>query len=217
MKKEIRILETIIKTAPGLKAQIIFSAILLLVGLLCEFLSSSNLSCMILITNSGLFFYQSIMTASGSGIAQSSASAKKLQTTYPFYIQIPMYIIIFFIISIHRLYIVSMPLPDVSLEDSYAQHGTLILGFSILCINIMILEILFSKHVILGLIFMLTIFFPAYIFANMFDEFFKISMNSAIALGFLIIIAGSLLAILTANLLYKYPISAHMMKENTKS
>ena len=42
-------------------------------------------------------------------------------------------------------------------------------------------------------------------------------MNSAIALGFLIIIAGSLLAILTANLLYKYPISAHMMKENTKS
>jgi hypothetical protein len=64
---------------------------------------------------------------------------------------------------------------------------------------------------------MVIIFIPTVILTSMLDEFFKINMKSAIAIGFLIMIAGSLLSILVANLLYKYPISAHVMKENNKA
>ena len=164
-----------------------------------------------------IIFFMSIVNTSGSGLAQSSPSAKKLQTVYPFYIQIPLYIIAFLLISIHRLYIVSKPLPNLSLQESYAKHGTLILAFSVLCINFMLYEILFSKRTLLSIIFMVIIFIPTIIFTSMLDEFFKINMKSSIAIGFLIMIAGSLLSTLVANLLYKYPVSAHVMKENNKA
>ena len=216
MKKEIRKIITIIKTAPHLKFQIIFSVIMLLAGIICEFLIYNNFAFMVLLTNSVLFFHQSIMTASGSGLAQSSASAKKFQTAFPFYIQIPMYIITFLIISLHRLYIASSPLQDVSSKNNfYPQDG--IFYYSALCFCFLIYEAICYKHIILSSIFLFITLFPIILFTFILDIFLKISLTSTIALGFLIIIAGSLLAILAANLLYKYPISAHMMKENTKS
>ena len=216
MKKEIRKIITIIKTAPRLKSQIIFSAILLLAGILGELLIYNNFAFMIFFTNSVLFFYQSIMTASGSGLAQSSPAAKKLQTSSPFYIQIPMYIINFLIISLHRLYIASSPLQNVSSKNNfYPQDG--IFYYSALCFCFLIYEAICYKHVILSSIFLFITLFLMILFTFILDIFLKISLKGTIALGFLIIIAGSLLAILTANLLYKYPISANMMKQNTKS
>ncbi len=217
MKKEVKKIITILKATPKLKLNIIASVVLFLLGMIGELLSYSNLSNMIFFTNSAIIFFMSIVNISGSGLAQSSPSAKKLQTVYPFYIQIPLYIITFLLISIHRLYIVSKPLPNLSLQESYAKHGTLILAFSVLCINCMLYGILFSKRTLLSIIFMVIIFIPTIIFTYMLDEFFKINMKSAIAIGFLIMIAGSLLSILVANLLYKYPISAHVMKENNKA
>lgn len=217
MKKEVKKIITIIKATPKLKLNIIASVVLFLLGMIGELLSHSNLSNMIFFTNSAIIFFMSIVNTSGSGLAQSSPSAKKLQTVYPFYIQIPLYIITFLLISIHRLYIVSKPLPNLSLQESYAKHGTLILVFSVLCINCMLYGILFSKRTLLSIIFMVIIFIPTVILTSMLDEFFKINMKSAIAIGFLIMIAGSLLSILVANLLYKYPISAHVMKENNKA
>ena len=217
MKKEVKKIITILKATPKLKLNIIASVVLFLLGMIGELLSYSNLSNMIFFTNSAIIFFMSIVNISGSGLAQSSPSAKKLQTVYPFYIQIPLYIITFLLISIHRLYIVSKPLPNLSLQESYAKHGTLILVFSVLCINCMLYGILFSKRTLLSIIFMVIIFIPTIIFTSMLDDFFKINMNSSIAIGFLIMIAGSLLSILVANLLYKYPVSAHVMKENNKA
>lgn len=217
MKKEVKKIITILKATPKLKLNIIASVVLFLLGMIGELLSYSNLSNMIFFTNSAIIFFMSIVNISGSGLAQSSPSAKKLQTVYPFYIQIPLYIITFLLISIHRLYIVSKPLPNLSLQESYAKHGTLILVFSVLCINCMLYGILFSKRTLLSIIFMVIIFIPTIIFTSMLDDFFKINMKSSIAIGFLIMIAGSLLSILVANLLYKYPISAHVMKENNKA
>lgn len=217
MKKEVKKIITILKATPKLKLNIIASVVLFLLGMIGELLSYSNLSNMIFFTNSAIIFFMSIVNISGSGLAQSSPSAKKLQTVYPFFIQIPLYIITFLLISIHRLYIVSKPLPNLSLQESYAKHGTLILAFSVLCINFMLYEILFSKRTLLSIIFMVIIFIPTIIFTSMLDEFFKINMKSAIAIGFLIMIAGSLLSILVANLLYKYPVSYHVMAENNKA
>lgn len=217
MKKEVKKIITILKATPKLKLNIIASVVLFLLGMIGELLSHSNLSNMIFFTNSAIIFFMSIVNTSGSGLAQSSPSAKKLQTVYPFYIQIPLYIITFLLISIHRLYIVSKPLPNLSLQESYAKHGTLILVFSVLCINCMLYGILFSKRTLLSIIFMVIIFIPTVILTSMLDEFFKINMKSAISIGFLIMIAGSLLSILVANLLYKYPVSAHVMKENNKA
>lgn len=217
MKKEVKKIITILKATPKLKLNIIASVVLFLLGMIGELLSHSNLSNMIFFTNSAIFFFTSIVNTSGSGLAQSSPSAKKLQTVYPFYIQIPLYIITFLLISIHRLYIVSKPLPNLSLQESYAKHGTLILAFSVLCINFMLYKILFSKRTLLSIIFMVIIFIPTIIFTSMLDEFFKINMKSSIAIGFLIMIAGSLLSILVANLLYKYPVSYHVMTENNKA
>lgn len=217
MKKEVKKIITILKATPKLKLNIIASVVLFLLGMIGELLSHSNLSNMIFFTNSAIFFFMSIVNTSGSGLAQSSPSAKKLQTVYPFYIQIPLYIITFLLISIHRLYIVSKPLPNLSLQESHAKHSTLILAFSVLCINFMLYEILIIKRTLLSIIFMVIIFLPTIIFTSMLDEFFKINMKSAIAIGFLIMIAGSLLSILVANLLYKYPVSYHVMTENNKA
>lgn len=46
---------------------------------------------------------------------------------------------------------------------------------------------------------------------------YRITSTNAVIIGYLIIVVGSLLSILLANLLYKYPISAHVMKANTKA
>ena len=46
---------------------------------------------------------------------------------------------------------------------------------------------------------------------------YRITSTNAVIIGYLIIIVGSLLSILLANLLYKYPISAHVMKANNKA
>ena len=91
MKKEVKKIITILKATPKLKLNIIASVVLFLLGMIGELLSHSNLSNMIFFTNSAIFFFMSIVNTSGSGLAQSSPSAKKLQTVYPFYIQIPLY------------------------------------------------------------------------------------------------------------------------------
>ena len=82
----------------------------------------------------------------------------------------------------------------------------------------MVFEIISYKKLVLGLIGLVFSIIPLVICVvsnnKTLDIFHHISINSAIVAGFLIITAGSLLSILIANLLYKYPVSAHVMKVN---
>ena len=80
MKKEIRKIITIIKAAPNLKANITTYIIMLGLGVL-SFVQKNSIEtsklCLIACTS---FIHQTIMTASGSGLIQSSSSAKRMQT-----------------------------------------------------------------------------------------------------------------------------------------
>ena len=222
MKKEIRKIITLAKAAPNLKSQIISAIIALLAGIMLEITTayySNSIAGGICIINSILFIHQSIMITSGTGLAQSSPSAKKLQTIYPL-LKLPVYIITFVIVSIHRLYLVNNHLQDIPIKDSSAAQCSYILCFSTTCFFFLMLENICYKHLILGCICMIPAAAPIIInavsYKNNFDIFYHISIKSSIAIGFLIIIAGSLLAFLVANLFYKHPISAHFMKLNYK-
>ena len=224
MKRDINRIITLVKASPNLKTNIICSITMFLSGLTIEIASSyskSNNIGGIFIINSVLYLYQGIFLASKSGLVQSSPSAKKLQTVYPFFIRVPIYLLTFIIISLHRFYITNKALPDISSEEHYASQCTYILCLSIICFCYLVFEIISFKKLVLGLIGLVFSIIPLVICVvsnnKTLDIFHHISINSAIVAGFLIITAGSLLSILLANLLYKYPVSAHVMKVNNKA
>lgn len=222
MKKEITKIMTIIKAAPQLKSQIFTALLLLASGALCEFSSTlGNAGILGTITCTSVI-YQSIMISNGSSIVQTSASAKKFQTIYPFIIQIPYHIIIFAILSWHRIYLASKPLNDMPANRNYAIQCGLIILYSILIFFTIFFEIICSRFLVIGVIFMsLTIvpivFSTSYIGSHMPTFLYKLTLTNSITTGLVIIILGSLLSIPAANLFYKYPISAHVMKANTKA
>ena len=224
MKRDIHRIITLVKASPNLKTNIICSITMFLSGLTIEIVSSyskSNNIGGIFIINSVLYLYQGILLANKSGLVQSSPSAKKLQTVYPFFIRVPIYLLTFIIISLHRFYITNKVLPDISSEEHYASQCTYILCLSIICFCYLVFEIISYKKLVLGLIGLVFSIIPLVICVmsnnKTLDIFHHISLNSAIVAGFLIITAGSLLSILIANLLYKYPVSAHVMKVNNKA
>lgn len=224
MKRDIHRIITLVKASPNLKTNIICSITMFLSGLTIEIVSSyskSNNIGGIFIINSVLYLYQGILLANKSGLVQSSPSAKKLQTVYPFFIRVPIYLLTFIIISLHRFYITNKALPDISSEEHYASQCTYILCLSIICFCYLVFEIISYKKLVLGLIGLVFSIIPLVICVmsnnKTLDIFHHISLNSAIVAGFLIITAGSLLSILIANLLYKYPVSAHVMKVNNKA
>ncbi|MBR4357215.1 MAG: hypothetical protein IKQ00_04750 [Butyrivibrio sp.] len=222
MKKEFKKIITIIKAAPQLKSQFFIALFLFAGGAFCEF--SSNLG------NTGILgifacistIYQSIMQSNGSSMVQSSAAAKKFQTLYPFIIQIPYNIIIFAILSWHRVYLADKPLNNMSATCNYATQCSLIILYSMLIFFSIIFQIISNRFFVIGIIFMSLSIVPivisiSFVGLRMQALLYRITSTNAVIIGYLIIIVGSLLSILLANLLYKYPISAHVMKANNKA
>lgn len=228
MKKEIKKIITIIKAAPQLKTRIICTLLFLIAGICIELAANTSTSYnalgLVYISCAAGYVYQTIMLVSCSGLAQTSSSAKKLQTSFPFYIKMLMNSIFFFIISLHRIYIASKPALDISIKESISTQCFYILMFSAICFLSSIFEILSQKFFCLSLISIIVlsatiIIWIRYAIAHSlpFYNITNLTFPIAITLGFLMIIAGSLLAILIANLLYKYPISAHVMRVNNKA
>ena len=221
MKKDIKLMISIIKAAPQMKQKIIGSVLLLFIGILSEILTVSfNNSGGLLLIDAAITYYQCSMLVCGANLVQSSATAKKLQTAYPFFIQIPAYFIIFLIMSIYRAYLANKPLDNIPLSQHYAIQCEHILLISLLFFATMIVEIIIHKFFVLGIIALLCTALPLILYANsnalLSNYFYNITLTNAIIAGIFIIIAGSLLSVLVANLLYKYPISAHVMKMNNK-
>ena len=221
MKKDIKLMISIIKAAPQMKQKIIGSVLLLFIGILSEILTVSfNNSGGLLLIDAAITYYQCSMLVCGANLVQSSSTAKKLQTTYPFFIQIPAYFIIFLIMSIYRAYLANKPLDNIPLSQNYAIQCEHILLISLVFFATMICEIIIHKFFVLGLIALLCTALPLILYANsnalLSNYFYSITLTNAIIAGIFIIIAGSLLSVLIANLLYKYPISAHVMKMNNK-
>ncbi|WP_026655271.1 hypothetical protein [Butyrivibrio sp. AE3003] len=222
MKKEITKIMTIIKAAPQLKSQIFIGIFLFVGGVFCEFSSDLGNTGIIGLSTCVCLIYQSIMISSGSSIVQSSASAKKLQTLYPFILQMPFHIIIFALLSWHRVYLSSKPIPDMSADRIYAIQCGLIILYSIAIFIISISEIITRKFFVFGVICICITYAPiilsiCFIGIRVPSLLYKLTLTASIAAGFAIVITGSLLSILVANLLYKYPISAHVMKANNKA
>jgi hypothetical protein len=161
------------------------------------------------------------MISSGSSIVQSSASAKKFQTLYPFIVQIPYSIILFALLSWHRVYLASKPLHDISADRNYATQCGLIILYSMLIFFSIIIEIIIRKFFAFGIICISLSLLPivisiSFIGLRMPSLLYKLTLTASIATGFAIVITGSLISILAANLFYKYPISAHIMKVNNR-
>ena len=222
MKKEITKIMTIIKAAPQLKSQIFTAIFLFFAGVFCEFSSPlGNTGIFGIITCTSLI-YHPIMASSGSSIIQSSASAKKFQTIYPFIIQIPYHIIIFAILSWHRVYLANKPLHNMSADRNYATQCGLIILYSMLIFFSIIFEIISYRFIVIGIICAALSILPivlsiGYIGSHMPTFLYKLTLTNSITTGLVIIILGSLLSIPAANLFYKYPITAHVMKANNKA
>jgi hypothetical protein len=225
MKKEIKKIITIIKAAPQLKTRIISALLFLIVGILFELGASRSTSYGILgavyLSITTTYIFQSVMSVCCSGLVQTSSSAKKLQVKSPLYIKSLMNIIFFFIISLHRVYIASKPEPDISIKESISLQCFFILSFSALYFFLSIYEIISYKFFWLSLVGIILLFVPMVIgihYAVSHAQFFyNLTFPVTITSGFLIILIGSLLSIALANLLYKYPISAHVMRVNNKA
>lgn len=221
MKKDIKLMISIIKAAPQMKQKVLGSVLILFIGILSEILTVSfNNSGGLLLIDAAITYYQCSMLVCGSNLVQSSATAKKLQTTYPFFIQIPAYFIIFMILSLYRAYLSGKPMGDIPQPQNYAIQCEHILLISLVFFATMICEIIIHKFFVLGLIALLCTALPLILYANsnalLSNYFYSITLTNAIIAGIFIIIAGSLLSVLTANLLYKHPMSAYVMKANNK-
>lgn len=222
MKKEIRKIITIIKAAPNLKANIIASILTLGLGMLILVLNSVETGKVCLITCT-TFIHQTIMIASGSGLIQSSSSAKRMQTFYPFIIEFPCSIIIYTILAFNYVHIAGTPSHDMSLADLQTACCWFIITYSFIIASLQIIESFSCKCFGLGVICITLTVIPYLVLYFNFETnnrlhltFPLVPTNTAI-IGYLIIIAGFLLSLLVANLLYKYPISAHVMKANNKA
>ena len=222
MKKEIRKIITIIKAAPNLKANIIASILTLGLGMLILVLNSIETSKLCLITCT-TFIHQTIMTASGSGLIQSSSSAKRMQTFYPFIIEFPCSIIIYTILAFNYVHVAGTPSHDMSLADLQTACCWFIITYSFIIAGLQIIESFNFKCFGLGVICITLTVIPYLVLYFNFETnnrlhlTFPLAPTNTAIIGYLIIIVGSLLSILLAKLLYKYPISAHVMKANTKA
>lgn len=216
MKKEIRKIITIIKAAPNLKANTISSIITLCVGMILlakqGFLTGTG---KILFITCTTFIQQAIMLSSGSGLIQSSSSAKRMQTFYPCIIQFPFSILMYTIIAFHSIYI------DTTFDISWSCW--FIILYSILIAGLEIMPHVNYKYFGFGFICTMLIIIPYAVIICNFEKHnilhlpSSLALTNAVIIGYLIVITGSLLSILIANLLYKSPISAHVMKANTKA
>ena len=161
------------------------------------------------------------MVVSGSDIVQSSSAAKKLQTVYPFFILLPAQIIVFTLLSIYRVYLASKPMNDMTQPKNYAVQCEHILIISLVFFVTMICEIIMHKFYVFGIITFVILVVPLILYSDsnaLISNFFSsITLTDSILSGLLIIIAGSLLAILTANLLYNHPIADQIIKLNNKA
>lgn len=228
MKKEIKKIITIIKAAPQLKTRIITALSFLIAGICFEItaktLSTYNILGLFYLSNVTGQIYQTIMSVSCTGLGQTSSSAKKLQISFPFYIKLLVNSILFFIVSFNSVYIASKPALDMSIKESISLQCFYILMFSTICFLSSIYEILSHKFFgpsLVGMILFSFIFVTMITYSIVHPQSFfnitNLTFPIAITLGFLILIAGSLLSTLLANLLYKYPISAHVMRVNNKT
>ncbi len=227
MKKDIKLMISIIKAAPQLKFGIINTMLSLSAGICIELASSKffeyNFLGLLFLSNATEVIYQSIILVSCSGLGQTSSSAKKLQASFPFYLQLLINSIFFFFISIHRVYIASNPALELSMKENINMQCFGIVFFSALCFISSIYNILSKKFFSLSLVGIISFsvtYMIVFIHSIKHPQFFYnvtvFTFPTAITSGFLIILAGSLLSLLVANLLYKYPLSAHIIKVNNK-
>ncbi|WP_295095326.1 hypothetical protein [Ruminococcus sp.] len=227
MKKDIKLMISIIKAAPQLKFGIINTMLSLSGGICIELASSKffeyNFLGLLFLSNATEVIYQSIILVSCSGLGQTSSSAKKLQVSFPFYLQLLINSIFFFFISIHRVYIASNPALELSMKENINMQCFGIVFFSALCFISSIFNILSKKFFSLSLVGIISFsvtYMIVFIHSIKHPQFFYnvtvFTFPTAITSGFLIIFAGSLLSLLVANLLYKYPLSAHVIKVNNK-
>ena len=216
MKKEAKKILTIIKATPKLKLNIIASIISLIIGIVFLALSSSAIG-LICTSSCTIFIHQAIMLPTGSGLVQSSSSAKKLQAFYHFIVQLLCSIIIYTFFTFYYMYISEISAIEMSPSSFF------IIFYSYMIATFQIIETLNCKCFGLGTICALLPIFLLLVKAfnhesnNLLNLVFSLNPTNAVIIGYLIIIVGSLLSILLANLLYKYPISAHVMKANTKA
>ncbi|WP_294242891.1 hypothetical protein [Pseudobutyrivibrio sp.] len=216
MKKEVKKIITILKATPKLKLNIIASIISLIIGIIFLALRSSALG--LICTSSCTFFiHEAIMLPAGSGLVQTSSSAKKLQAFYPFIVQLLCSIIIYS--SLFFYYTNNSEISTIEMSSS----SFFIIFLSYMIAAFQIIETLNCKCFGLGTICALLPNIPFLVMAlnheanYLLDLVFSLAPTNAVIIGYLMILAGSLLSILLANLLYKYPISAHVMKANNKA
>ena len=222
MKKELKLMINIIKATPKIKQKIYYSVIAVFLGIISDICSASyNNAGGLIALNGAIILYQCIMVVSGSDIVQSSSAAKKLQTVYPFFILLPAQIIVFTLLSIYRVYLASKPMNDMTQPKNYAVQCEHILIISLVFFVTMICEIIMHKFYVFGIITFVILVVPLILYSDsnaLISNFFSsITLTDSILSGLLIIIAGSLLAILTANLLYNHPIADQIIKLNNKA
>ena len=222
MKKEFKLIISIIKATPQIKQKIYYSVLISFLGIISDICTASyNNAAGLMVLSGVLILYQCIMIVCGSDIVQSSTVAKKLQTVYPFFIIIPSQIIIFISLSFYRVYLASKPMNDMTQQKNYAVQCEHILIISLVFFVTMICEIIMQKYYVFGIITFVILVVPLILYSNtnalISNFFFSITLTDSILSGLLIIIAGSLLAILTANLLYNHPIADQIIKLNNKA
>ena len=225
MKKEFKLMINIIKAAPQLKTRIINTLLFLIGGTLLEIGASIHISYGVIgavylsITTTDIF--KAIMSVSCSGLGQTSSSSKKLQVRFAFYIQLFMNIIFFFVISLHRVYIANKPALDMSIKEDISLHCFNIILFCVICFFLFIYETISPKFVRLSVFCMLLPFITIMILITLtikhshsIFDISNLTFPIAIVTGLLLIISGSLLSIILASLLYKFPISERFMIVN---
>ena len=152
----------------------------------------------------GMFAYQMVMSMDVSQMIQSTAMKKKLQIYIPAMVSFIIYMVVYTFIVIERIILIQNHVADAG-ELSYALFSV-----DIVMISVFLFTSICYKYFLLGFIMFIGIFMPSYtatMVSGVMLVMEKLPFAVNVAIGYAIIILGTLLQIGVGTLLYKKPLS----------
>ena len=208
----------LLKYSAQLKRSIIFMVIIGICGFFMEFASSESQS---FIGGFYIFLFpvmigQMLFTLSMSGLIQSSSYKKKLQTGFPFMVQLPITGISLFVVIAHRAWIVKHGTPGISDAENYTSQAAYIFWLGVIIFFSLVYFGVCYKFFVASLVVFCII--VAVVMTGMHNEYLGLnsivgkSFEVSVAITVILYLLGNLVSYLISNLLYKCDMSEYMIK-----
>ena len=206
------------KYIPGIKSQVILMGVMFLIGTMYEFLGHNTfvLSGMYMLLPCSTLFHTAY-TGNASSMVQTSSIKKFSQTIFPYIFAIPYALIIFSVVVLHRLYIVKKAVATGTVSTVIGPQANDILTLGIILFTTLIYMSLCYKVFVGGLVAFFTIALLIVLGGTnnttlLYNTIAGGSLNTAIALGYCIVIIGCVSSVVSSFLLYKKDISKLAIK-----